>query len=178
MKKLIILLLLLSAYIVINEEAFFYDKEITPAIGSSLPFDFTVDYYEANYHLQDKDKMYAIVFSGSTFPTGTPPPNKEKVNVISLNAIYWTSDRLIVGVLLKEGIKLIEIKGYISDGYVSDYDFVTDQELLEMDDRVDFNSPPMIMKYWYLIGSLYLMLLLIIMGRMIYSSRATNQKEI
>ncbi|CAA6826918.1 MAG: Unknown protein [uncultured Sulfurovum sp.] len=165
---------MLSVYIIINEEAFFYAKHITPTIGSSLPFDFTVDYYEANYHLRDKEGIYAIVFSGGTFPTGSPPPNKEKVNVISLNALYWTSDRLIISVSLEGGIKLIEIKGYVSDGYVSEYDFVTDQELLVMDDRVEFDSPPTIIKYWYLIGSLYLIILLSTMGRVIYSSKAVN----
>ncbi len=155
LKKIIITLLLLTVYFIVNEEAFLYDKQITPVLGSYLPFGFTVNYYETKYHLRDNEKAYFIIYSGHSFPTSSSLANKEKIKIKSLNAIYWTKDRLIANVSTQKGIKLIEIKDYVSDGYVSDYDFVSYKRVLEMDNMVAFNFPPTLIKYWRIIGVFY-----------------------
>lgn len=159
MKKIVIVIVLLSGFVLLNDRAALYDKQITPSVRSYLPFDWTVHYQDAAYHLLDKEK-YFIIHSDGLFPTaGLTPSAKDKIFVTNINGIYWTDNRIIVDVLSEEGRKLIEIKETVTGHYVKEYDFVTSKSLLEMNDRVAFDSPPTIIKYWRLVGSFYLLIL-------------------
>ncbi len=159
MKKIVLIIVLLSGFVLLNDRAALYDKQITPSIRSYLPFDWTVHYQDAAYHLLDKEK-YFIIHSDDLFPTeGRLTSGKDKIFVTNINGIYWTDNRVIVDVLSEKGRELIEIKETMTNHYVRAYDFVTSKSLLEMSDRVDLNSPPTIIKYWRLVGSFYLLIL-------------------
>ena len=160
MKKAVIIILLLCGFIIINDKAALYYRQITPPISNPLPFGFTIDYYATKYHLRDKDRLYPIVCSDCPFPTaGNPLPNKEKVYVKKIISIHWISDQIIVNLQSKKGQKLIKIKDYVAESYVSDYDFVSPEALNKMKNSIYFDSPPIYIKFWPLIGSICLVLI-------------------
>ena len=133
----------------IDYRAALYNKQILP-IWQPLPSGFTVDFFDANYSLQDKEDMFAI----SAFHTISVnlDSNKKDIFVEKINGVYWTNDQIIIDILSDEGSQFIHIEG---DGSEQKYILLKEAEFNQMQQKIGnsvfFDHPPFIIKYWWLL---------------------------
>lgn len=156
--KIITISCLCIIYLAINEKASFHDKHITPVLFNHLPFGLHIECQDAKYGLQDSHKYY-LILSGANFRTDST----SRLSNIKLYTVYWNKQMLIAEVENRLGTSFVAIRSYEGDGRTDNYNVVTQEATLEMDNMVALYFPPFYIKYWRLLGS-FILLLVVLLG--------------
>lgn len=138
-----------------NQQAFVYDRHIVSPIGAVLPYQLTVDYYEQHYHLRDPEGMYAVIYSGEDFPTGTVPEGHETLKKVILQELYWDHETLVAGLMRGDSTLLyLSIDAYEQEAYVPAYTLVTVTQAEQLPHHANLYHPPFWIKHWRWLGCL------------------------
>lgn len=145
-----------------NRQAFVYARHLIPPISTVLPYQLTVDYYEQQYHLRDPEGMYAVIYSGEDFPTGTVPEGGAILKKVVLQELYWDHERLIAGLMSGTDKLYLSIDDYEQEAYVPAYTLVTAEQAQGLAHHADFDQPPFWIQYWRWLGFLTALLWLVV----------------
>lgn len=146
-------------WLLANQQAFIYGRQVilTPFVDV-LPYGLTVDYYEQQYHLRDPEGLYAVIYSGADFPTGTVPEGGQVLKKVVLQELYWDREALIAGLICGEDKLYLSIDQYDNEAYVPAYTIVPLEQAEALAHRFYLTTPPFWVRHWRWLGVLSFLL--------------------